>query len=36
MSMMKVLERYRDEIAGVLACVDRLMLQGRDTCLAFM
>jgi len=29
MSMMKLVERYRDEIAGVLSCVDRLILQGR-------
>src|SRR5207245_9464032 len=29
MSMMKLVERYRDEIAGVLSCVDWLMLQGR-------
>jgi hypothetical protein len=28
-SMMELVERYRDEIAGVLSCVDRLVLQGR-------
>jgi len=27
--MMKLVERYRDEVAGVLSCVDRLILQGR-------
>ncbi len=27
--MMKLVERYRDAIAGVLSCVDRLILQGR-------
>jgi hypothetical protein len=29
MSMMKLVERYRDAIACVLSCVDRLILQGR-------
>jgi hypothetical protein len=27
--MMELVERYKDEIAGVLSCVDRLILQGR-------
>ena len=27
--MMELVERYQDEVAGVLSCVDRLILQGR-------